>query len=223
MLFHTSVLDLKYREVDPKIWLYYSPLSLFIIFNLQSLNLFIYLYSLFAVLAVFFAFYLVGFMGGADLFAIMILSLANAKTSPLFFGHFSKLGMEPLIVVLFSSALIVASGIVNFLTTFKYTAGMGLYSRLILSLTAKRVRMDKFLKSKFLFPLSVIDENGNESVRIGFSVEENDSDWRERYRELVSKGIVSPDRYIWVAWGVPVIPFIFLGYVLSLFVGIPYR
>lgn len=90
MLVHTAILDVKYREVDPKIWLIYSPLSIFLYFNLDSLNLFIYLYSFFAVLAVFLGFYVVSFMGGADLFAILILSLANAKVSPLFFLDISR-------------------------------------------------------------------------------------------------------------------------------------
>ncbi len=129
--------------------------------------------------------------------------------------------MEPLIVVLYSSVLIVLAGITNFFSNFKYTKGMPLTTRLTISFTAKRMRVDQFLKSKFLFPLTEIDDEGKESLRLGFSVEEDDSVWREKYSKLVTEGKLEPSKIIWVAWGVPVLAFILLGYLISLVVGLP--
>ncbi|ABP96230.1 MULTISPECIES: A24 family peptidase C-terminal domain-containing protein [Metallosphaera] len=222
MLLHTSILDLRYREVDPKIWLIYSPLIAFLYFDIHEVNLFIYLYSIVAVLAVFFGFYVISFMGGADLFAIIILGLANASVHPLLFSGLSQQGMEPLIVVLYSSVLIVLSGIINFARNFKYTSGLPLGTRLVLSFTARRIKVKQFLRSKFLFPLTEIDESGSESLRMGFSVDEDDSHWRDLYAKLVREGKLEEERYIWVAWGVPVLPFILLGYLISLVIGLPF-
>ncbi|BCS91786.1 hypothetical protein L3N51_00333 [Metallosphaera sp. J1] len=222
MLLHTSILDLKYREVDPKIWLIYSPLAIFIYFDIHEVNLFIYLYSIVAVLAVFFGFYMISFMGGADLFAMIILGLANASVHPLLFSRLSELGMEPLIIVLYSSILIILSGIINFARNFRYTRELPLGTRLILSFTARRIKVKQFLQSKFLFPLTEIDESGSESLRMGFSVDEDDSRWRELYAKLVKEGKLEEERYIWVAWGVPVLPFILLGYLISLVVGLSF-
>ncbi|MEM4912284.1 MAG: A24 family peptidase C-terminal domain-containing protein, partial [Metallosphaera sp.] len=57
---------------------------------------------------------------------------------------------------------------------------------------------------------------------MGFSVEEDDSYWREVYKRLVNERKVSLDKYIWVAWGVPVLPFLLAGYIISLVIGLPF-
>ncbi|AAY79562.1 conserved protein [Sulfolobus acidocaldarius DSM 639] len=90
-----------------------------------------------------------------------------------------------------------------------------------LAISARRIKVKDFLSSKFLFPLTVIDEKGNQSIRTSFDVEEDDEEWRKLYREYVGKGLIREEDYIWVMWGVPVIPFFFLGYLISLVIGFP--
>ncbi len=222
MLSHVSILDLKYREVDFKIWLIYLPLIIFIIFYIHNINLFLYSYSLGVSLIIFYAFYRLSLIGGADLFAILIIGLSNPVVHPLIFTTLSELGIEPLTVILYSSLSIFIVSLYNLAKYFKYTKGMPLSRRIVFALSAKRMKVKDFLNSSFLFPLTQIDDNGNVTLRNTFSIEEDDKEWREKFKKLVEDRKIEEDSYIWVAWGVPVLPFIFIGYLLSLIIGFPF-
>jgi Type IV leader peptidase family. len=123
MLIHVSILDLKYREVDFKIWLIYLPLVVFFIFYVHRIDLFLYSYSLGVSVFVLYMFYKLSLMGGADLMAILIIGLSNPSVYPLFFPTFSELGMEPLIVILYSSISVFLVSLYNLVKYFKYTKG----------------------------------------------------------------------------------------------------
>jgi len=43
----------------------------------------------------------------------------------------------------------------------------------------------------------------------------------EKYAELLERGVIKESSEIWVTWGVPVIPFFLIAYVISLVVGLP--
>ncbi|MFP3165592.1 MAG: A24 family peptidase C-terminal domain-containing protein [Acidianus sp.] len=222
MLIHVSILDLKYREVDFKIWLIYLPLVVFFIFYVHRIDLFLYSYSLGVSVFVLYMFYKLSLMGGADLMAILIIGLSNPSVYPLFFPTFSELGMEPLIVILYSSISVFLVSLYNLVKYFKYTKGMPFSKRIILALSAKRIKVKDFLNSSFLFPLTQVDDNGNVTLRSTFSIEEDDKEWRQKFRKLVEERRISEDSYIWVAWGVPVLPFMLIGYLLSLVLGFPF-
>lgn len=223
MLIHTSILDMKRREVDLKIWLIYSPLVVFFLFEYHNLSLFLYVYSLITTNVLIFIFYKLSLMGGADLFLSLILSFSNASVYPILYPTLSIIGLEPIIVLLYSSFLIVIVGIVSLVRNYKYTKGYPLMTRITLALSGKRIKVKDFLQSKFLFPLTQVDETtGKVFLRTTFSVEEDDAEWRKKFSEYVKKGILKEDDYIWVMWGVPVIPFIALGYFLSLILGLPF-
>ncbi|WP_338604746.1 A24 family peptidase C-terminal domain-containing protein [Sulfolobus tengchongensis] len=222
MLVHTSILDIKYREVDPKIWIYYSFLSLFIIANIHYLFLPIYIYSFIITNVLFFILYKLSLMGGADLFLNLILSLANASVFPLIPSNFSVIGLEPLIIVLYSSIIILIFSMLNFVKYYRYVKNLPFSKRIIFALSARRVKIKDFINSKFLFPLTEIREDGSVILREYFSVEEDDKYWREYYAKLVREGKISEETYIWVTWGIPVIPFMLAGYVLSLIIGFPF-
>lgn len=223
MLIHTSILDIKYREIDLKIWAIYSPLIIFLIFHIGSINIFLYSYSLGTSLILFYILYKLSLIGGADIFVLLILSLANPKIFPLLHFNFdlAELGIEPLLILLYASIIIFLKSLYNLVKNFKYTAGMSISQRILISLSAKRLRVRDFLNSKFLFPLTQIDEKGERKLRTTFSIEEDDKEWREKFKNLVLEGKVSEDEYIWVAYGIPVIPYILAGYVLSLILGFP--
>jgi len=221
MLFHTSILDIKYREVDPKIWLYYSPLCIFIIFDYHYLFLPIYLYSFIITTILFYILYRLSLIGGADLFLNIILGLSNSSVFPIIPSIFPVIGLEPLIIILYSSIIILLISVTNIIKQYKYTKGLPLSKKLILSMSARRIKVKDFLNSRFLFPLTTINEDGSITLRDYFSIEEDDKYWRDYYARLVKEGKISEDTYIWVAWGIPVIPFIFLGYLLSITLGFP--
>ena len=222
MLIHVSYLDLKTREIDDKLWVLYSPLTLFFLFQYKDLNLFVFLYSVITSIALVFTLYYISLMGGADLFLSLILSFSNASVRPLFFPRFSLMGAEPLTILLYSSSLIFMTGAGNFLRNYPYTKEYPMKLRLILALSGRRIRVKDFLNSKFLFPLTQIDESsGQVTIRTTFLVDEDDAEWRRKFSEYVQRGLIKEEDYIWVAWGVPVIPFIALGYFISLVVGLP--
>ncbi|AWR96995.1 peptidase A24 [Acidianus sulfidivorans JP7] len=225
MLLHTSILDLKSREIDLKIWAIYSPIVIFVIFYIKSVNIFLYSYSLGISSILLYIFYRFSLMGGADIFAILISGLANAEVYPLLpvfpTSYLSKLGIEPLTIMLYSSILIFLMSLVNLIRNFNYTHGLSLSQRILIGLSAKRIKVKDFLNSEFLFPLTQIKENGEKELRTTFSIEEDDKEWREKFRELLNSGKIKEDEYIWVAYGIPVIPYILLGYILSLILGFP--
>ncbi len=221
MLIHVSVLDIKYREIDTKTWLFYSPLILFLIYNIKFLNIYLFLYSFIVTILILYFFYRISFLGGADLFVMIILGLADSSVHPLFYPFFSIIGMEPILIMLFASLLVFIFVIINFIRYYKYTEGLPISKRILLSISGKRMKIKDFMNSKFLFPLSVIDDNGSESLRTNFSVDEDDKEWREKYTKLVLNGIINEDKIIWVAYGIPILPFILFGYIISLIIGIP--
>lgn len=222
MLFHVTLLDIKTREVDLKIWLIYFPLVVFFVFNYDKLNLFLFLYSVFTINVLILIFYYVSLMGGADLFLSLILSFSNASVTPIFFPRFSTIGLEPLTIILYSSLLIFITSLGNFLRNLPLIRGYPAKIRLILAFSGRRIKVRDFLNSKFLFPLTQIDESsGQITIRSTFSVDEDDAEWRKRFSEYVRKGLIKEDDYIWVTWGVPVIPFIAMGYFMSLVIGLP--
>lgn len=225
MLLHASILDIKYREIDLKIWALYSPIVIFIIFHANSINLFLYSYSMGVSLLLLYLLYKFSLMGGADIFTLLILGLANAKIYPIYpvlpGSRLSELGIEPLVVMLYSSIIIFLVSLFNLIRNFKYTNGLPMSQRILISLSAKRLKVKDFLNSKFLFPLTQIDEKGEKTLRTTFSIEEDDKEWREKFRKLVTEGKVREDEYIWVAYGIPVIPYMLLGYVLSIVLGFP--
>ncbi|AOL16211.1 peptidase A24 [Sulfolobus sp. A20] len=221
MLIHTSILDLKYREVDPKIWLYYVPLCVFIVFDYHYLFLPLYLYSFAIVNVLFYLLYRFSLIGGADVFLNVILGLSNSTVFPLVRSPLSVIGLEPLLIVLYASVLILLASVFNFIKQYKFTRNLPFLKRIIFALSARRIKVRDFINSKFLFPLTTINEKGEVTIRDYFSIEEDDKYWRDKYRKLVEEGKVSEDDYIWVAWGIPVIPFVLLGYFLSITVGFP--
>lgn len=222
MMGHTSILDLKSREVDLKIWLYYSPIILFIIYDIKHVYLPLYLYSLTTSELLLGLLYKFSMIGGADVFASLLLSLANAYIVPLFSSKLARLGMEPLLILLYTSLLILFYGFYNFVRNIPYVKGYTFSQKLKLAFVGKRVKVRDFLNSRFLFPLTKIKEDGTVELRFNFDIEEDDKMWREYFRKLVEKGLIDENSTIWVTWGIPVLPFMLMGYILSLLIGFPF-
>ncbi|BCU67013.1 peptidase A24 [Sulfolobales archaeon HS-7] len=220
MLIHTSILDIKSREVDPKTWLLYAPLSIFIVFDIRYVNLFIFLYSSITANVAIIALYFFGMMGGADVFAMILLTLGNSYISSFIFPQLTSLGLEPLLVLLISSLVITSFAIGNMIKNLPYLKEIPKGKRLTFLLSGKRIKIRDFLNSRFYFPLMDFNEKGEIEFRNKFEIEEDDAWWRQRFSEYVKTNRLSPDDYIWVTWGVPVLPFILVAYIVTL-IGIP--
>mgnify|MGYP001770635756 CR=1 FL=1 len=221
MLVVTSIFDIKSREIPDKLWIPFLPIVVFTYLEHEYVNTFVFVYSVIMSLVVLLALTKLGLMGGADVVLMVLLGLGNPVVRPFFFPRFSLMGGESLTVLIYTSLIIALGGVSNLLRNYSRTKGFDIRTRLVLAYSGKRMKVRDFLNSRFIYPLTVIDDKGNMKLRTTFQVEEDDRVWREKYAELVRKGVLKDDMEIWVTWGVPVIPFFLIGYVLSLFVGLP--
>lgn len=158
---------------------------------------------------------------GADVICATLVGALNPVTHPFLFPNLSGRGLEGLTVLLYTAIAIAVAGVLNLGRNFRYTSGLPWFKRLPLAFSGRRITVEEFLRSKFLFPLTEITEDGNLKLRTTFSVDEDDSKWRETFRLLLEQGKIGNDTYIWVAWGVPVLTFMLAAYVFSLMVGLP--
>lgn len=221
MLIITSIFDIKYREIPEKLWIPFAPLAVFTYLELHYVNLILFVYSVVVSVALLTVMTYVGLMGGADVILILLLGLGNPVVMPIFFPRFSLLGGEAITVVLYTSLIITLVGLYNMLRNWKYAKDVTGANRFLLAFSGKRMTVSQFLNSRFYFPLTEIDESGRMRVRTTFRADEDDAYWRKKYAELLERGVVKESTEIWVTWGVPVIPFFLIAYVISLVVGLP--
>jgi len=221
MLIITSIFDIKSREVPEKLWIPFAPLAVFTYLELHYVNLLLFVYSVVVSVALLMVMTYVGLMGGADVVLILLLGLGNPVVMPIFFPRLSLLGGEAITVVLYTSLIITLVGLYNTIRNWKYTKDVTGANRFLLAFSGKRMTVSQFLNSRFYFPLTEIDESGRMRLRTTFRTDEDDAYWRKKYAELLERGVVNESTEIWVTWGVPVIPFFLIAYVISLVVGLP--
>ncbi|MGC9105230.1 MAG: A24 family peptidase C-terminal domain-containing protein [Thermoprotei archaeon] len=221
MLVVTSVFDIKYREVPNKLWIPFLPLAIFTYLEWPYVNPIVFVYSVAVSVVLLLVMAKAGLMGGADVVLILLLGLGNPIVLPPLFPRLSLLGGEAITVVIYTSVSIVLWGLVNALRNARDVSSLSGGSKWVIAFSGKKMTVGEFLKSRFYFPLTEIDESGNVRLRTHFKVEEDDAYWRKRFEVLLRRGVVREDTEIWVAWGVPVIPFFLIGYVVSLVVGLP--
>jgi len=221
MLLHTSILDLKYREVDPKTWLLYSPLAVFLALNWRQVILPLYLYSFATSVGVSYLFYRFSLIGGADVIAMFLIAISNPEVPSLILRGLTLLGAEPIVVLLYTSLSISVITLYNVFRNLRLSKELPKGSKFKILVSGTRIKVRDFLKSKFMFPLTQVNEDGSLTFRYTFEIDEDDGEWRRFFSELVRQGKISEDSYIWVSWGVPVIPFMLLGYLISVILGFP--
>jgi len=237
VLLYTSILDYRYREVEPKI-LYGSIITacvltlaeiiafkIFTLYHILSLIL-----SVIVVIVIGLFSYFTGLLGGADVLILIFLAL-------LFPWKF-KMGILPvieyttlpiitfiinsLIIVVFYSIYFLLLNIVMYKDEVK-KLNTPFIKKTILLLTGCPMKVSDYLKSKFMYPLEIIKvkENGEieKEYRLTFNIEEEYMDHINHVKKLVEKGVLSKDTYIWVTPGIPLIIFILLGFILSITVG----
>jgi preflagellin peptidase FlaK len=222
MLVITSIFDIKYREVPDKLWIPFVPMAIFTYLEWPYVNALVFVYSVVTSVILLLIMAKVGLMGGADVVLILLLGLGNPLVIPLLFPRLSLMGGEAITVVIYASIFIVLWGLVNALRNVRHVSSLSGSNKWMIAFSGRKMTVREFLNSRFYFPLTEIDDSGNVRLRTHFKVEEDDAYWRKRYEELLRKGVVREDTEIWVTWGVPVIPFFLMGYVVSLVVGLPF-
>lgn len=218
----TSVLDLRQREVEPKLWLAFgAPLALVSTPDICALArqprlLFLWLASSAVVVGLVWLLYARGAMGGGDLAAVALVSLTH-PTNPLKHSVYPF----PLLFMLYSSlallCLIAAHLVVNVTVNKDELRRLpDVKLRIVFALTALPLPASRLARSRFWYLLERVMPDGTRQFRTSFSVDEElDSGAREA-SELLQRGLVSPDTKLWATYGLPMLVFLCAGYVLAL-------
>ncbi len=221
MLIITSYMDLKTREIDPRVWIPFAIVAIVILIARFSIHWdpasMIYLLLSMTPPLILFALSLLGMMGLADPIALAIVSLLIPEPP-------TGLLLPPSMVV-----LIIASILMFFLLVIPMLIinipRLGLISRhcssryitTIIALTGFPMSVRRFLGSKFLYPLIYPSLNEGRIqwiCRWSFEIEEDPKTHREAIAMLLEKGYVSERETIYVTWGVPYLVFLLLGVLL---------
>ncbi|NPA85680.1 MAG: hypothetical protein GXO07_06760 [Crenarchaeota archaeon] len=240
-LLYASYLDLKTREIPPKLWLIASLLALPA--TLYEAHYFAARGALGYVVAVVVSSAIIigilafmswkGLIGGADVLALAFLTV-SVPWYPFSFGLRAFVPV-PLLTLFYATILGVLWLPIRALSNLRSEKflsharelGLGGAKLLRLAASAKVVTVKEYMNMKFWYPLEIFKEKGEElehELRTTFSVEEEHEDHQKRMKELVERGLLSEDRYIFVSYGVPFLVYITLGFVLALAIGdIPLR
>jgi len=239
LLGYASWSDLRWREVSDWVWIIFAS------FGVLLTSLSIYLTSTWALLfdlglsvGVMFTLSVVlfyfGFFGGADAKAFICLSVALPWYPR--YAPFSPLTefIQPLFsLAVFTNGVIVAASSAFYVLSknivWKRRTGRRLFEGLedtpvwkkcLAVLSGYRVKISDLEKSIHLYPLEDAEEKEGKitrSLRVLVKVEEEKESVVKRLRGLVEKGIL-PDE-VWATPGLPLILFITIGFVLTLFFG----
>jgi len=223
MLLHASIKDIKTREIEPKYWIFYGvPLIVIAIAELlasspSKMLLTVYVISIIAVIAMTIPLFLANMFGGADVFALLVIALSH-PTVP-----FKSNTVFPvsIIVLLYSLLLLIGLPIAfflynlvkrNYLTLNK----ISLPRKIAAMFLGIPIRAGELINKRFWYPLYRPWSN---EFKLSFDIEEDDAELREKIRDLIEKGELSSHEPIWSTYGIPTIPFILVGYLLTLITG----
>lgn len=229
-LIYTSILDIRTREVEPRLWLLpgilAGALSLLelplITRRVGAAELATHLAGSGLVVAAILAMYLIGMMGGGDLFAATLMLAAHP------WPFLLRDAMPALLPLLFYASLAAVTPSLYFLAVnmlrhrgeLSRLHGCNLICKAYMATTSLPVRVSDYIESKaWFFPLEMVGEDGSRTLRRSFDVEEEPSEHRERLRRLVEAGVLNPAERIWVSYGIPFLVPILAGYLAYLALG----
>jgi len=223
MLFHASVYDIKTREIPPKLWVAYgAPLVAIALAELLARELPFHLgvaYAMSVVIAaaVTLPLYAANLLGGADVIALFVAALSHPYApfrEPAPFPFSLLLLMYTLVPIAAFPALFFAYNVAR--RNYKLLRGASSWRRALLLFLGIPIKAGDLAGKKFWYPLQ---RPWSGELKLSFSVDENDEELRRRLWELIERGEVRPEEPIWATYGIPTIPFILAGYLLTLIMG----
>ena len=215
-----GVYDWSSREIPVKTWV--PAIVLGIVLDvvevlLGTINI-MYLIPSAIIVAVIFYMCTKGMIGGADMLAVITIVTLLPQPPKL---QWALRILPPLITLItyygfFTLLLVVLNLLANSVRmSIIKSVPAPLYKKLILALSSRPMKVSKFLNTKFYYPVYI---PGN-LFRLHFSVEEDDSAWRAKIRELIAKGVLREDSEILVTWGIPTVTLLAVAVVLYIAVG----
>ena len=226
-LSYTSILDIKYREVNPRIWLYAGiPLAFITIVvewikGFPRIDLIYMLINLIIVLAAVGGLYYTNLMGGGDLFSLVIIAYSN-PINPLVEGGFLKNSLDfnmPFIipVLLYSSLIAILYAVIlsvyNLVFNRSEVKRLPRRIKILYITTAKPIRVRDLIEKRFWYPLE--RPWSKNRFRFTFNVEEDDAEVIRKIKRMLNKGRIKPEDKLWCTYGLPFILFITIGIAIS--------
>ncbi len=225
MLGYASYKDVKTREVSDALWLLFGSIGLLIdgyaiitgMTGWSTILVSIGFSTAFSLLAGY-----LGFFGGADLLAFIVIGVLNPIPPQV---GFDPVLFHPLLFplsVISNSVLIAASSVVvvlvvNIMTTrnrFEGYTPISPFTKILLLLTGRKKKIGNVRGPPFEYPLEKINIDGSVSlfVRSNFL---DDKAAQDTFNELKSRGRSN----VWVSYGLPFLLFLVLGYLSALIFG----
>ncbi len=235
MLSVASYMDIKSREIDPRLWIPFIAIGIVIsavkiyFGELDAIYLAINLLAplMIAILA------FQGLIGFADFFALLAISLLI--TEPFSMNAL----IPPSIMILLISNLSIVFGSMIPLTIInlrhyrmvKKICGSGLRSFIIIS-TSRIMSIEKYLSKKHYFPLMypIYTPKGNPDdtasggsvgweCRTSFLIDEEPEEYKREFESMIKSGAIDSNTLIAVSWGIPFIAFMLISVALYPLIG----
>ncbi len=220
-----SLKDIKTREIDPKVWIIVIPPILvltlinvlFASVNVSDLIMYaigVGIVSLIAVL-----FYYIGLFGGADMFAMIALSLAVPLSNYTIIFNQLLIILIAGLVGLLTIPVLLAYNIIHE-NWNKLPSNTRLFEKIVLLATAIPVKVTDYVegKYKFFYPLTVYECNYKDTIltiRYSFNVDEEVNEHITKLNKCIELGKITPNRdYLWITYGMPFIVNLTLAYIL---------
>jgi len=223
VLLIASYWDYRKREIEPAYWVYTSIIGALLSLSMYKmgfieLNTKIYLvFSLFAIGLVG-LFYLLGYMGGADLYAIIFITVSV----PVSLNSFEIIPPTFMTVVYaaIASTLIPIYFCLFNLASHERRKIISKQNRgfILCFLGIPKKAKEYVTEYGYWFPLTTYI-NGKLVNRYSFHVEEEPNDHRKRINTLLNKKAIDEDSIIWVTPGIPFVIFVLIGYLLSIIIS----
>ncbi len=242
VLIYFSILDIKYRDIpDRQVWaslagaiiLFLASIPLHIGYGIEFFIAYLAV-SLFLGPILFYGLYKTDMIGGADVVVVAEIALLLPTPDIYSYTLMARESLMPirfppiLPILLYSNLLIVV--IIPFNIVYNMLRYRSVYSslktsfskKLVLLATAKPVKAIDYLKLKHRYLLEEfrVTEHGVErSIRTSFDINEEYTDHQRIVKELIDKGLIKPDEYIVVTYGIPYLVPLLLGTALFMVIG----
>ncbi len=233
LLIVASIQDIKTREIDDRIWMIAAIVTVpVLVLDFISSP---YLTKVIAVifgLLLSLAIYLAQIMGGADAKALAILALVLPenipKTTEISYILLTCLEATP-VVVLINAVLVTAITLIpyvvlrNIVWIFKrrraFAPNADAFTKAMLFLTSYYVPVSKYLSEHFKYFLIELPTKEKKRYLLSIKIEDQDK-IAEEVKQALERGLLGRDDEVLVMYGVPMIVYITIGYVLYRFLGI---
>ena len=242
VLTYFSILDIKYRDIpDKHAWA--SLVGAIILFLLSipiDLNYGLTMFTIYTLVSMllgpllFYGLYKIDMIGGADVIVVAEISLLFPLPSIYKYTLFARelimpIHLPPILSILLYANLLIAViipfnilyNLVKYKNIYR-SLKTGLARKIILLATAKPVKAKDYLILKHRYLLEefkVTNEGIERTIRTSFDINEEYTDHQKLIRELISNGLLNPDDYIIITYGIPYIVPILLGTLLFMIFG----